>query len=83
VDILSPPMSQGIAHPGPVTHGAIHYTDRFPVVRTPCGRTRCPCDDDWAQVDCEACLAAGPDTPAVKARLAQVRAERAAKDEVR
>ena len=71
----------GIEHRSAVTYGVIHYSDRFPVVRTTCGRTRCPANFDWAFVDCEACLEAGPDDPRIREQLAKVRAERQAREE--
>jgi hypothetical protein len=75
-------MSQGIEHRGALTYGVIHFSDRFPVVRTACGVLG-PSAALWRYVDCEACLEAGPDDPRIRARLAQVRAERAAKGEAR
>ncbi len=75
-------MSQGIEQRGGVTHDAIHFSAAFPVVHTACG-IKAPSAALWRYVDCEACLEAGPDDPRIRERLAQVRAERAAKDEVR
>jgi hypothetical protein len=68
----------GIEQQGTVAYGVIHFSAEFPVVRTACGALG-PSAALWRYVDCEACLEAGPDDPRIRARLAQVRAERAAR----
>ena len=54
-------------HSGPVTYGAIHFSDRFPVVRTACGH-RGPSAGLWRYVTCLACLAAAPSDPRIVER---------------
>jgi hypothetical protein len=63
--------------PGSVTRssGVIHFSDRFPVVRTTCGGDG-PAAARWSFVSCEDCLRAGPDDPRIKQRLADVVARR-------
>lgn len=73
-------MSPGIEHRAPITHGVIHFSAGFPVVATPCGVLG-PSAALWRYVTCEACLEAGPYDPRIRARLAHVRAERAAGEE--
>lgn len=61
-------------HVSNVTPPPIHYSATFPVVRTSCGRVA-PATDEWAYVDCMACLEAAPDVPEAVERLTQLRAK--------
>jgi hypothetical protein len=45
----------GIEHHGEVDHRPIHYSDRFPVERTACGKDE-PATNVWQYVTCPACI---------------------------
>ncbi len=65
-------MSPGIEHVGLAAHDdAIHFSERFPVVATPCGRLG-PAAALWRYVTCLACLERAPDDPRIAARRAEV-----------
>lgn len=66
----------GMIQAGTVDTTAIHFSDKFPVERTPCGKVG-PAADRWRYVNCVACLQAGPKDPRITARLEAVLAERA------
>lgn len=68
-------MAPGISHCGPVAYDVIHFSDRFPVVATPCGRLG-PSAGLWRYVTCIPCLEAAPDDPRIKRRLDEVQALR-------
>jgi hypothetical protein len=64
---------------GPIQAGAvdttvIHFSERFPVETTPCGKLG-PAAGLWRYVTCVGCLERAPDDPRIKARLAAVLAE--------
>lgn len=73
-------MSPGIEHVGPVAHGVVHFSDRFPVVATACGRVG-PAVALWRYVDCLACLDRAPDDPRIAARRAEVIARQREREE--
>lgn len=54
----------------------IHFSDRFPLVRTPCGLERAPCAGQWRYVTCLACLSAVARDPRVQARMRLLQQER-------
>jgi hypothetical protein len=56
---------------GQVTYGVIHFSDRFPVVRTACGGEG-PATNLWMYTDCVACLRRAPNDPRIKKRLEDV-----------
>lgn len=56
-----------------MTHGAVHFSPRFPFERAICGASA-PAAGQWRYVDCIPCLERAPDDPRIKARLDQVRA---------
>lgn len=45
----------GIEQRGGVQYDEVHYSDRFPVVRTACGIVA-PSANDWRFVSCSLCL---------------------------
>lgn len=62
----------GIELAGGVKHGEIHFSDRFPMVKTPCGLSRAPAAAQWRYVTCLICLRAAPKDPRIEARIRHV-----------
>lgn len=59
----------GIIQVGTVDYQSIHFSTRFPVTETPCGKLG-PAAERWGYVTCIDCLERAPDDPRIKARLA-------------
>lgn len=57
------------------TPSPLHFTDRFPLVKTACGRTFGPCSNRWRDVTCLACLDAAPADPRIEALKRRLRGE--------
>jgi hypothetical protein len=70
----------GIIQVGTVDYTEIHFSDRFPVVATPCGK-RGPSTDRWRYVTCVPCLERAPNDPRIRARLAAVLEEQRQRQE--
>lgn len=62
----------GIEH-ADVSYDVLHFAQVFPVRFAECGR-RGPATPLWQYVSCLDCLATAPDTPVVRARIAELRA---------
>lgn len=64
----------GIIQVGAVDYTSIHFSDRFPVVATPCGKLG-PSAARWGYVTCLPCLWRAPSDPRIAARIRELEEE--------
>lgn len=69
----------GIVQAGAVDYTAIHFSERFPVERTPCGKLG-PSAGRWGYVTCIECLRRAPADPRIEARLRELLNEAASRE---
>ncbi len=70
----------GIIQVGAVDYTAIHFSAKFPVEETPCGKLG-PSAARWGFVTCIECLRRAPKDPRIEARLAALLEEQQRRDQ--